>query len=736
MFAPTRLTVEGFRGFREAEHFEFDRPVTELVGDNGCGKSCTLNAIEWALFGDACTGKQTDIRERVRWEIPNRNLSAPAVRVQLEMESADGSYVIVRTLRRPPRKTALQEELELTLPDGTSLAGDDACARLEGLLRSTFRDFLTMVYQHQEVIRAVVTQEPKERNDAIDRLLGLSDKRNLLSALEGADLRRRQQAAVKRFAAFEEAVGSALAMRERDLAGLRQNAQKAGLAPNQLNAKAALAAAAKIVTSLQDFAKEAALDSVELHVPAAWQGLVDFEKQGTGQISRMRGVVPGIKEQEGLLQRRQQLLNVKTALERIQQDWADLSRKTRILDTAHGGRQAVEAGIAAANQRLAAEKESLRQADARAAVLDEAIRFLGSAGNEHALCPVCETPVPGLAARLARLTSETFKPLIQTCKKNIAQIEKKILELQVLANQYKQLNQEGESLKQRQLSKRAETATLLKKDVAEDDNALNLIVAELNKVEEQLQELGKAILQRQERLNNIAQDLDRLRILRQYLQDEEKKQFLERVKQSDAFRRLETIRDQVAELVEDCEALKKAIAEAAREEAEISLASAQQTIAEYFNYLSGSAIVGELRLNVACDKRTGRNSYAITDQDNNDLTPILSQGGLNALALAIFLGLASVAKNSGVFQFLMLDDPSQSLDAGHKKQLALLLDQVARHKRLIIATMDTEFHSYLQGLTRATRVYRFEKWTPDEGPFIREGSRAAGGLRVNDAVAR
>ncbi len=41
-----------------------------------------------------------------------------------------------------------------------------------------------MVYQHQENIRAVLTQEPKDRNEALDRLFGLSDYRNIIEGIK------------------------------------------------------------------------------------------------------------------------------------------------------------------------------------------------------------------------------------------------------------------------------------------------------------------------------------------------------------------------------------------------------------------------------------------------------------------------------------------------------------------------------------------------------------------------
>lgn len=83
MFTPTHLRVAGFRGFHQVEEFALDQPASLVVGPNGSGKSSMLNAIEWCLFGSACTGRQTGIRERIDWLVPNQHLDAPAVTVEL-----------------------------------------------------------------------------------------------------------------------------------------------------------------------------------------------------------------------------------------------------------------------------------------------------------------------------------------------------------------------------------------------------------------------------------------------------------------------------------------------------------------------------------------------------------------------------------------------------------------------------------------------------------------------------
>jgi DNA repair exonuclease SbcCD ATPase subunit len=719
MFNLNRLIVEGFRGFRGSEEFVFDQPATELFGDNRSGKSSTLNAIEWALFGEACAGKQTGIRERVGWIVPNMHSAAPAVRVQLDIEGSEGTYTIVRMLHQASKNGAAEEILELTLPDGTTLTGDDANERLEGLLQSSFRDFLTTVYQHQEAIRAILTQEPKDRNDAIDRLLGLSDHRNLVCALDGADLRGRQKEIVKDFSAFEEQINAGLAARENDLVVLRQEAEEAGLGRNKLNNKAALCAARKATEALQKFSVESELDPPDLNVPEDWTGLGEYEKLTKRAIGRLRSKVPGIEEQKELLKGQQQLLVVKTAWETLRQRWADQSAKSRALDNEHMGRTAVDAKIAEAVERLEAAQEQLRRTNGQAAVVNEAIEFLDSVGDEEPPCPVCGTVVPGLTDKLKELWATKLKTQVERITEKISALKAGLKDVRGIAAQYQRLNDEAASLKDEQVNLREKTAELLDVELGDDDDALALTVGELRRLATCLKELEQAIQERQERLDAIEKDLGLIRLVHDYLHFEHKKQVLETIQESESFKHLEAIRDRIAQLVEDAEAIKNAVAEAAREEAEIKLAAAGETINEYFGRLSRNPAVKKLGLAVTADKRTRRNSYDFTDEDGNDLTPILSQGDLNALALAIFLGLATAAKEGSSFRFLMLDDPSQSLGSEHKKQLARLLDHVARHKRLIVATMDSEFHDCLNDeFTKAKTEYRFGNWAPNEGPSI------------------
>src|SRR5439155_25647312 len=102
------------------------RPLTLFFGENNQGKSSAVNGLEWALYGDECCGKDTGIRERIGWEIPNRHLDSSGVFVELELTNGGGTYTVRRSLTPRGRRGGMQEELTLFQPDGTELTGNEA----------------------------------------------------------------------------------------------------------------------------------------------------------------------------------------------------------------------------------------------------------------------------------------------------------------------------------------------------------------------------------------------------------------------------------------------------------------------------------------------------------------------------------------------------------------------------------------------------------------------------------
>ncbi len=739
MLTPTQLTVRGFRGFRGEHTFEFSSPVTILFGANRCGKSSTLNALEWCLFGDQCKGKDTTIRERIGWVIANQHLPTPDVQVELRLTGPGGEWVVRRRLSQPAGKRSLVEELEVECPDGEIVSGPPAEQLLAQALRLSFRDFSTTVYQHQETIRGILTQEPRERNDALDRLLGLSDYRNLLSGIAAANPKRHQKDADASFTALEERIQTAGSLVRQQLEESRREAEDAGVPGSAFTERTALEIAGALIRDLQQFVEEIGLkasrgrqppDSPEnpgadapgsLDLPARWQDLSAFEKAVQNRINQLRAALPDQEEQSRLYQRQTAIRDRITDGENVSQQLDELGKQVQELDSRHGGWQSLVQRLAQIEKGLNEHRSKQKEVSGRHQVLVEAVAYLQESELGQAQrCPVCESESEDLLHTLRHKLEQTLQGKLDQIQQTIASLQTEGNVLEKTAREYEKCDRQRVQLEEEKQKLAQQVGELLGRELLGEDNPVALLKIEQGCIARRLQELVQLIGARQERLTRMEGELDRLRRVRQVLQQAEKQKNVETIKQAREYRELIAERDRLDRFVNDLQEIKRAISEAAHQVAGQKLKAASTAIDQYFRQLSGNPAVRQIVLELKEDRRSGRNVYTVTDQDGRDLTPILSQGDLNALALAIFLGLASTAGATAPLGFVMLDDPSQSLGARHKSNLAAVLDQVSQTRPVLLATMDGEFRDCLdKRLTRAKTTYVFEDWTPRTGPVVR-----------------
>ena len=103
------------------------------------------------------------------------------------------------------------------------------------------------------------------------------------------------------------------------------------------------------------------------------------------------------------------------------------------------------------------------------------------------------------------------------------------------------------------------------------------------------------------------------------------------------------------------------------------------------------------RLTIAAEVSRGRNVYWITAEGENYVTYIqtrFSTAQLNMTALALFLTISKqLPHNLG---FIILDDPTQSMDTTHTEALARALAEEMNQKQVVIATHDGELARQLE----------------------------------------
>jgi len=96
--------------------------------------------------------------------------------------------------------------------------------------------------------------------------------------------------------------------------------------------------------------------------------------------------------------------------------------------------------------------------------------------------------------------------------------------------------------------------------------------------------------------------------------------------------------------------------------------------------------------------------------------PKFSTAQLNMVAISLFFSMAENVPHN--FGFIVLDDPSQSLDNDGKKLLAKAIAQMSSKKQLLIATQDEIFANEIKAACIDPKVYEIKSWNQQRGPII------------------
>jgi len=707
------VRVKGFRGITDENTVGFDQPVTILFGENHQGKSSMLNAMEWCLFGDECAGANTGIRERIGWEIVNRR-SAEA-RVWLELETDEGTHVLERSQAKGRKGT----QFSLILPEGSVLEGEQAEQALLKLIRLSFRDFLTTVYQHQEAIRAVLTQEPRHRNDAIDRLLGLSDYRNILQGFAKPTAENTQKDIAQDLSRFEGELERVLKNMEAQVSTERERVQSLGLSEGDVTNERAVQAAERILGSVQSFAKDLGLPEAALTLPEDWTRCQDFCNEAETRVRELLRKSPDMTQQDQLIQQKQALDRAVKVCTGAHERLRTVREERDEFLKDQGTRQSLEQRQKAVSSEIEKIDHQISQEDQRAALVARAIQLLETLDYEPngSVCPVCGSRVENLLDHLREEWERRQSTVVAALRVDKNQkvedkkaISKAILECVRIDEKFSEASAEF---------KEASTAMAeaLKREVAKDEDPVAVARKKLENVNEQLAGLEHVICGRQDAAAKIEAEVKKLTATCVVLRLEEKKRTVDTMRESKEFKYISQLQDRIAELVGDIRALKNAVMGAAAEEARSKIDSAQQALDEHFRALTRNPAVDRVRIEVNT-KETGH-EYQVLDQDDQELTAVLSQGDLNCLALALFLGLSRAAKEASPFGCLVFDDPSQSLGSDQKRRLAEQLEVAGQADQLVISTIDAELKDLLtKVVTKSKTCYNFTNWSPERGPKI------------------
>lgn len=314
---------------------------------------------------------------------------------------------------------------------------------------------------------------------------------------------------------------------------------------------------------------------------------------------------------------------------------------------------------------------------------------------------------------------EKIKAQVQELKKRQVELDKKKTDLEKLKKEYECLDEDMQREKERLQKVINSILEFLNKELRDEDDPAAILSIEIKSIDSRLKEIEDAIKSKRSTIDTILEKTDIMNLLYDILLLKNKLEEINQIQRTDEYQTQEKIRTDVSNLVRDVEELSKIIKSCMLKEAEEKINSARSAIDSYFRKITNNPAFQTLNIRVEENKKTGGNFYIFEDQDNKRPIPILSQGDLNSLALSIFLGLAKTSGDSHPLGFILMDDPSQSLDSQQKARLVEIFNELSDIKNITVSTMDTELQQFLKdNITKVKTIYKFSDWAPDSGPRI------------------
>ena len=696
MTRPVRLDIRGFRGWREGT-VPLDRPVTLVVGENRGGKSSTLNAIEWCLFGRVVEKKASGIDERADWQVERR-----VPRTDSRGESADGGEVevalsvetdggVARLVRRRKRGAGAREEdaFAVELADGRKLDEAEARAWMDAHRFPDWETWRRACCQHQEILRSRLTVAD-ERSLVVSSLLGMEEHDRLARLLKDQQPGKLVGELDDVLAKLDTVVLVRLKTPSEDLFESERKLAGLGLERSRLSPALALEIGRAAIDRARGLAGKLALEA-ELPPAETEADEPDLRKWAEGWPAFVR---KGSKTGERLSSAQRTRAKLAAELEQLEPSEERWRRTKEALETAlrEQGDEATQKKLLADEEaKVAAADAALRTENKTLALLRETLEVLRESKSADQ-CPVCDTPVAGLASRLEATvrkgTGERLAAL--TAERDQARKRRDALEVSIRA--VGKLAAEEKEARKACEGRRSSVTGLVSQGRLDGSADLAAAArAEEEALAAEISALEASSASLDVELEEHRRDADRLKELSRWSAAAKRAQKRADLTALPEWKELQEAVDAAAAFAADLDALGAMAREAQEERSKAREAEVNRSLGEYAGLITGSGGEDGLEVRVKVKRTPKGLSYDVEDADGERALSILNQASLNAISLAMLFAQAEERARNGLFSMVVLDDPEQSLDEEHQAGLAKAIERVARSSPVVAAATPGRF---------------------------------------------
>jgi hypothetical protein len=417
----------------------------------------------------------------------------------------------------------------------------------------------------------------------------------------------------------------------------------------------------------------------------------EVRKWADGWLSFARKESKTSERLQSATKRRAKLAGELGAIEPAEERWRKAKERLEIEHREKGDEAGQKKLLAECERTVETAEASLRAENKSLALLREAAEMLRSVPDQDQ-CPVCDTRVTGLAARidatvrkgtgerLSALTAERDRARERrgTLEKSIREIGKLVLE-------------EKEARKAFEGRRTALAAIVSPGRLDQGGDLAAAARAEDEALASEIAGLETAASSLDTELEEHRRDAERLRELSKWRAAAKRAQQRADLTSSPEWKNFQEAVDAAAAFAADLDAMGAMAREAQEERSRSRESEVNRTLGEYGAIITGiTGITGtsvedsglDIRVKV---KRTPKGlSYDVEDSGGGRALSILNQASLNAISLAMLFAQAEERARNKLFSLVVLDYPDQSLDDEHRAGLARAIERLAKSSPVIV----------------------------------------------------
>lgn len=706
-FTIESLEIESFRAYNNKHTFTFKEPLTVLHGKNGNGKSSTLYAIEWCLFGHIeflrfLDGKAND-------EVINQFNPSSITRVKMSLSNGTEKVVLERTKKTGKAKTQFNLQV-----GGEEFEDSEAEEKLFLLSGMTLDDFIRSVYLHQEAIRALLTDDPAKRDDALDRLFGLERLRNIAKGIPVKDVREKIEKLNQKKEKMSEKIRGGITVYQDQLSRLEEKASEEGVKKDEINLDGAVRGARQIINEISSLCEDYSIEKPELVGPAALSDFPSFQSKLKKELKRLEKEGVDDEKIAALGSKKRKVEELMAAVVKQDGPIKEIEGQISEMVSNDGDEGKISEKVASIEKDVASENRKRDVLDTNAKLIGDAIASLKVLTEP--VCPVCrqDIDIPKTLHELEGRSDKMISEQIRQISSRISELMEEKSRLEETAGKIGRLRQQLQEEKKTQDVAIAELAAEL--EVAlERDALLTASAKKAEEYKEEISRLEKSAENKTSRFQEIRESSDRVGLIVDILNKKMEIGQLKKVFKDDSSQ-IEEIGKAITDLESFEDRLQKIVKAAGRVQTNLAsdmISASEKDIEKFYSKLCMHKNYDRMKIEVKPkENRTGlvKNSYAIKafsarGKQETHVASRFSTGQMNCVALSIFFALTKALPLK--LGFVMLDDPSQNLDHDHKAVLAEIVTALAPERQIFIATQDKEFKDMLLQKSKGGKFYEF-----------------------------